>query len=89
MDKKIFCANHQEVTVHECFVPIGGADLICRCRRCGREIHFPTTLSASELRQAIADHRSNNMGQVPSELTDPVDHPMLAILADILDEEAL
>jgi len=57
--KKLFCAHDQAETDHT--VTVTGGDYVFACD-CGRFMKFPVTLSAEELKKAIAAHKEVNQG---------------------------
>lgn len=84
MKKNLFCAHCQADTEQDFRVSASGVELISRCG-CGRELKFPASLSASELRAAFDAHKAANHGQVPvsESPADPADHPAMKALAEL------
>ncbi len=81
MKKSLFCAHCQTDT--EQSFRVSGQEIFAQCG-CGRELKFPASCSAAELRAAFAAHRAANQGQVRvSEVpADPAEHPAMKELAE-------
>jgi hypothetical protein len=80
MKKTIFCAHCQADTEHA-FRAVG-QELIGACP-CGREIKFPATLTAAQLRTLISDHRRVNQGQVLAATVEAAESKALETLAEV------
>ncbi len=79
--KNLFCAQCQVET--EQSFRVEKEELIAKCG-CGREIKFPASMNASELKTAFGAHKKVNIGQVPAaNVPIDADHPVLKALSQI------
>jgi len=64
MDKTIlaFCSSEQ-VETNQALEIDGNGDFLLNCP-CGRFLKFPGSMSASEIKDALAEHKSENEGKI-------------------------
>lgn len=87
--KPLFCAGCQAETEHAFVVTLppsqlpADAQLTATCA-CGRNVHWPASLSKEELTAAIAAHNADNRGQIAAISEEEMaSHPILQHLSEL------